>query len=266
MDYLIRALPPGARVLDLGAGPGSFRTSRPDLLVIRLDLQIPAARAHGEYVCADSARLPFAPSAFSLVVSNHSLEHFPDLTETLYEIGRVVKPDGVLYVAVPNASTLADHIYRWMGRGGGHVNPFRSPDEVISLVERRTGLRHRATRALFASLSFLNAHNFIAPPPRKIALFAFGNEAFLAFFTWFLRLLDRTFGTRLSYYGWAFYFGNVDLPQVLPPWINVCVRCGSGHSEAYLRQTRVIAPVPGVFDRYRCPACGASNRFTRVNP
>ncbi len=265
MYELLQALPPGARVLDLGAGSGSFRTDRRDLLVVRLDLEIRAARAPGAWVSADAARLPFASRAFDFIVSNHSLEHFPRLKPALREIARILKPAGILYVAVPDASTLSDRIYRWLGRGGGHVNPFRSPEEVINLIETSTGLPHRATRVLFTSLCFLNARNFTTRPPRRIILFANGNEACLAAFTWFLRALDRRFGRGLSRYGWCFYFGNVDLPKTLEPWINVCVRCGSGHSEDLLRKAGAVRPIPGIFDRYFCPDCGAPNRFTRVN-
>ncbi len=265
MDYLIEILPPGARVLDLGASSGSFRTPRTDLTIVRLDVKIPPERAHGQYVRGDSARLPFAPGSFQLIISNHSMEHFPDLRGTLREVARILRPDGVLYVAVPDTSTLTDRIYRWLAYGGGHVNPFYSAQEVISLVEGLTGLPHRATRELYSSLSFLNRRNLPSRPPRRMALFAYGDERFLAVFTWLLRLLDRTFGTRLSHYGWSFYFGAVETPKVLEPWINVCVRCGSGHSEDYLRETGAVSPIPGVFDAYLCPSCGAPNRFTRVN-
>src|SRR5579872_2595885 len=130
MLHLIAGLPPGACVLDLGAGSGSFHTDRGDLTIVRLDLEIRAAREPGCYVAADAARMPFASSSFDLIVSNHSLEHFPELEPALAEVGRVLRPDGMLYVAVPNATTLTDSIYRWMGRGGGHVNAFRSAGQV----------------------------------------------------------------------------------------------------------------------------------------
>src|ERR1043165_5232096 len=197
MNELLNRLPPGARVLDLGARAGSFQSPRPDLLIVRLDVEIPAARGRGLYVCADAARMPFAPGVFQAVISNHSLEHFIELDATLREIGRVISPGGSLYVAVPDATTLTDRIYRWLGRGGGHVNAFRRPADVIGIVERLTGLPHRGTRPLISGLSFLNAHNFTTRPPGKIALFAFGNEYFLAVLIWTLRALDRAFGTRL---------------------------------------------------------------------
>jgi len=257
MLQLIDSLPAGARVLDLGARMGSFSTSRTDLLVVRLDLETPPARASGAYVQADAARMPFAGRCFDAVISNHSLEHFEELDAVLGEVGRVLRSVGALFVTVPDASTLTDRIYRWMGRGGGHVNAFRSPEDVIRRVEAVAGLEHRGTRVLFSSLSFLNAHNFVARPPRKIALFAFGNERFLAVLTWLLRGLDRRLGTRLSYYGWAFYFGGAHPPEPDEPWVNVCVRCGSGHPEAFLRRQGAVRKLT-----WRCPACGGFNLWT----
>lgn len=258
MLNLIAALPPGSRVLDLGAGAGSFRTDRTDLTIVRADLEIRAVRGPGCYVAADAARLPFAAGSFNLIISNHSLEHFPELEPALAEVGRVIHPAGVFYVAVPDAGTLTDRIYRWMGRGGGHVNAFRSAPQVASLVERTTGLPCRGVRVLFSSLSFLNARNRAGRPQIKSVLFALGNERFLALFNWWLRSLDRRFGGRLSQYGWSFYFGNLELPKT-KPWINVCVRCGSGHSAAFLKQS-------GAPRRwYRCPDCGGANLMFPVD-
>jgi SAM-dependent methyltransferase len=251
---LIDGLPPGARVLDLGARTGSFHTNRTDLVIVRVDLEIAPARGDGYYLATDAARLPFRTAAFDLIISNHSLEHFEALAETLREIGRVIRPGGALYVAVPDAGTLTDRIYRWLARGGGHVNAFRSAGQVTALVEKLTGLSHQATRDLYSSLSFLNRRNFTARPPRKIALFAFGNERFLAILMWILRMGSG----RLSRYGWAFYFGEVRVRGSLESWINVCVRCGAGHSEPFLRKSRVL-----VRRTYRCPDCGGWNLLTR---
>jgi SAM-dependent methyltransferase len=255
---LIGNLPAGARVLDLGAGAGSFVSLRTDLVVVRLDQARPHALGDGRYVLGDAARMPYRSAVFDLVISNHSLEHFHELGATVAEIGRVLKRDGVLYVAVPDATTLTDRIYRWLGRGGGHVNPFRSSQEVAALVAGGTGLPLRATTVLFSSLSFLNRHNFITPPPRRIALFAFGNEFFLAILMWMLRGIDRRCGTKWSRYGWSFRFGNTAAGGVGEAWVNVCVRCGAGHSEAYLRKHAAVR-----WMSYRCPACGGFNLLTR---
>jgi SAM-dependent methyltransferase len=250
MDELLKTLPAGARVLDLGARSGSFETDRADLTVVRVDLSPPGARRRGHYVRGDAARLPFATAAFDAVISNHSLEHFVELDATVGEIGRVLRPDGALFVAVPDATTLTDRIYRWLGRGGGHVNAFRRPEDVIAAIERGTGLPHRGTRPLVSGLSFLNRHNFSSRPPRKIVLFATGNERFLAAGLWILKWIDRAAGTRLSHYGWSFYFGSAPMPRPGEVWHDVCVRCGAGHPPSSL-------PACGL--AYRCPSCGGWN-------
>jgi ubiquinone/menaquinone biosynthesis C-methylase UbiE len=163
---LLESLPPGAWVLDLGARTGSFSTNREHLAVVRLDLEIPANRGAGQYVSADAARMPFRGGGVRCDYRQHSLEHCVELDATLREIGRVVKRGGALYVAVPDASTLTDRIYRWLAKGGGHVNAFRTPQDVVAPVERLTGLPHRATHRLYSSLSFLNRRN--RPPARRV--------------------------------------------------------------------------------------------------
>jgi SAM-dependent methyltransferase len=266
MDHLIAALAPGSRVLDLG-GRSSFHTHRGDLCLVRLDLEIPAHRGEGAYVAGDAAQMPFAGQCFDLIVSNHSLEGFPELEPAVREIGRVIRNDGALFIAVPEANTLTDRIYRWLAHGhwlapgGRHVNAFHSPNQVTRLVQDLTGLKHRGTRLLFSGLSFLNARN-VTHPPRRLILFANGNERFLAVFTWTLRTMDLLFGTRLSHYGWEFYFGNAEPVDSAEWWANVCVRCGSGHSEIFLRTQGVERRAMRFWESYRCPKCGGWNLLT----
>ena len=68
MIELIQKLPPGARVLDLGARSGSFQTPRVDVLVVRLDLEVSRIGKSGSYVSGDAARMPFASAAFDAVI------------------------------------------------------------------------------------------------------------------------------------------------------------------------------------------------------
>src|SRR5947209_14134116 len=90
VDEILRSLPPGARVLDLGCRDGSFPAANyPELRVVRLDRERPAVG-----VQADAAWLPFPDGRFDTVISNHSLEHMDALDQVLHEIGRVVRPDG----------------------------------------------------------------------------------------------------------------------------------------------------------------------------
>ena len=258
MTELLTQLSSGARVLDLGARGGSFVCERADVKVVRLDLDAPAARRGGEYVRGDAALLPFRDRSFDLIVSNHSLEHFVEYEACLREIGRVAAKGATLYVAVPDAGTLTDKIYRWIGKGGGHVNAFRSPEDVTASVEWLTGLRLRRTRVLHSGLSFLNRNN-VTGWPRKLLLFGNGREGFLARLMWTLRRVDRTLDSRLSVYGWEFYFGAL-VPEPAEPWINVCVRCGAGLAVPYLEELGAIRG--NRTQNYRCPACGGFNILT----
>lgn len=260
MHEVLASLDRGQRVLDLGSGAGSFHLRDGCFIAIRADLDLPPSPA-ANFTQADAAHLPFQARAFDAVISNHSLEHFDDLAGALAEIGRVVKPDGALYVAVPDASTFCDRLYRWLGRGGGHVNPFTSAEALAQMIESATGLHHVKTRTLCTSLSYLNRKNFKTRASRKLLLLGGGTEISLQVFAWFASLSDRLFRTRLKIYGWALYFGNVSVPDEAA-WTNVCVRCGSGTSSDWLRQTNLVHR--RLFFRiYRCPHCGTANLFSQ---
>jgi SAM-dependent methyltransferase len=257
---ILRHLPEGVYVLDLGSSSGSFDPQRYPIITVAADLEPPRKKPRAHFVQADAARLPFRRGAFQAVIANHSLEHVRELETALGEIGRVLNADGALYAAVPGSATLTDGLYRWLARGGGHVNQFPSPSGLIAAVERRTGLRHIATRPLYTSLSFLNRKNRVARAPRKLLLLGGGNETVLLVVNWLLRLADRFLKTRLGLYGWALYFGAVQEPIGSSVWANVCVRCGAGHpSELLISRGLVLRR--GLLRRYRCPSCGAMNPF-----
>ena len=100
--------PDGARVLEVGCGPGhlSIRLARqPGLDVTGLDLDpamIERARANANragvgdehrpsFLVGDVASLPFSDGSFDLVVSTLSMHHWANPTAGLAEIGRVLR-------------------------------------------------------------------------------------------------------------------------------------------------------------------------------
>lgn len=260
MHEILRSLGAGARVLDLGCYDGSFGSEAcPGAQVIRLDrVSHPAVSG---FVQADAARLPFPSASFHAVVANHCLEHMDDVDGVLREIGRVLCPNGALFVSVPDGSTWTDRIYRWVYHGGEHVNLFCSAPELAARVTTATGMKFVAARTLYSSLWFLNGARFEPRPPRKLLLLANGDLRAIAWLTYFLRLADRALGTRGSVYGWAMYFGNLAEPVQTEAWTNVCVGCGVGRSSAALISNRRLRRRL-FLQEYHCPACGAWNLFT----
>jgi len=105
------AAPAGARVLEVGCGPGrlSIRLARQHgLEVTGLDLDpamIGRARANAahpgnggdrwpSFLIGDVAALAFPDGSFDLVVSTLSMHHWADPAAGLAEIGRVLRPGG----------------------------------------------------------------------------------------------------------------------------------------------------------------------------
>lgn len=268
----IRNLPPDGRVLDLASGPGSFPPRTFPCMVVFLDEDTGAFKAapalpEGRYYRAfgQAQALPFQDRVFDLIVCHHALEHVSGLSEALKEISRVIKPDGRLFVTVPNGHALCDAIYRFLFEGGGHVNRFRR-GELVSLVETSTGLTLARWRRLYSSFAYLRRLIWLLddPPPDlspRLTRLPKGHRIYL---DWTQRLLntstrvcDRAFGSHLAEYGWAFLFepGGAGPAHEEPGYLNVCMICGSGHAARGLK--------PAAARTYTCPDCRQKNPYFR---
>lgn len=121
MRWLFRRydVPAGARVLDIGCGPGSFwLENRPEwphnLRVVMGDfsrgmLSTASARlADAPFVFGqlDAAALPFPANHFDMVIANFMLYHLPQPAQALVEIRRVLRPGGHIYAATNGAAHM----------------------------------------------------------------------------------------------------------------------------------------------------------------
>ena len=261
MHEILDHLDDTALVLDIGSGPGSFPDNATRARVYRVDLDQPG-RPPQRFAQADALALPFKSATFDAVILNHSLEHFPNWKLSVQEIGRVVKKAGAAYIAVPDASTFTDRLYRKVFRNrGGHVNLFAFAPTLAESLSWYLGLPHVATRDLHSSLVFQNRHNTNNERARPEMRFLGLPEPLLAFAIRLIRTVDKRRQTRLGVYGWAFFFGNLGETVDLTPRLNVCVRCGQAHPDAYLEALQLLRPTPLPWPKYHCPECGCDNWF-----
>lgn len=91
-NRFLRAFPPGARLLNLGAG---FRSSPPGFVAVD------RTRYPGIQVQADLTALPFRDGSVDGILCEMVLEHVPDAEGAIRELRRVLSGGGRIYLALP---------------------------------------------------------------------------------------------------------------------------------------------------------------------
>ena len=107
-------------IVDIGCGEGgtlmSLRQRNEARPAIGIELSAHRARIATEkglrVVVGDGDRLPLPDESASLVISRHVIEHVEDDVRSLTEIGRVLAPEGVLYLETPLRKKGAWYFYR----------------------------------------------------------------------------------------------------------------------------------------------------------
>jgi SAM-dependent methyltransferase len=206
IDIARLQLKPGDRVLDLGCGTGRHvRATRhlPSVAGVALDLGLDESRATFEtlarmdctgpedggsvaaagpwmVVQGDTFHLPFADRCFDCVIASEVLEHLADDTAAIAEMGRVLKPQGLLAVSVPRfgPEAVCWALSRdYHSNDGGHIRIYRE----------RT-LRQRLTDHGYRILARHHAHALHSPFWWLRCLIGIHNERSLPV-QWYHRLL-----------------------------------------------------------------------------
>jgi ubiquinone/menaquinone biosynthesis C-methylase UbiE len=109
-DVVAADLPDGARLLDVGTGPGriprALAAARPGWTVEAVDLD-PAMIDYGRqrdpdgrvtFTVGDVAALPYPDGSFDLVLTSLSQHHWTNVEGALGELRRVLRPGGRLWI------------------------------------------------------------------------------------------------------------------------------------------------------------------------
>lgn len=115
------ALPPDARILELGCGPGRLweqnRNRLPAGWEVTLSDFSQGMVEHARHALAggghrfafalsDAQAVPFADGQFDAVIANHMLYDVPDRQKTYAEVRRVLKPEGCFYATTNSRDTM----------------------------------------------------------------------------------------------------------------------------------------------------------------
>jgi len=144
-DMIRQQLPAGARVLDLGCGPGWVSHNLVgDYALTGVDVEEDAIKLcqslyDAEYMVGSAFDLPFSDNEFDAVIFTEAIEHFVDPKPAVAEIARVLKPGGMTLVTTPNCGSLFWVLIEntWHRFFGGPCKPY-SEDVHPSRFTRRS--------------------------------------------------------------------------------------------------------------------------------
>jgi 2-polyprenyl-3-methyl-5-hydroxy-6-metoxy-1,4-benzoquinol methylase len=122
---LLKKAKPGGEVLDIGCASGSLLWMAREAGYKVRGVEVGESSARFARVvlnlnvfCGQLREAKFPSAEFDAVTMIHSLEHVPDPQDTLVEVHRILKDDGMLIVIVPNAggwSAVRDGIkWKWL--------------------------------------------------------------------------------------------------------------------------------------------------------
>lgn len=174
------SLPPGARVLDAGAGEMAHARFFPRQSYYGVDLGIGDAQwDYGKLdAVADLVALPFPGGVFAACINIVTLEHVREPGRVLCEISRVLAPGGLLLLAAPHEWEVhqSPHDYfRYTRHGLAWL--LSQAGFVEARIEPAGGYFRLMSRRLWNGLQFFPgpwfalAALFLAPPALLLPLF-----------------------------------------------------------------------------------------------
>ena len=151
----VRAIPPDARVLEVGSGAhglvfffGTTRGAGVDPLACDYAALFPAWQGRAQTLAAAGERLPFADATFDVVLCDNVVDHAEDPARIARELARVLAPGGLLYFTV----NFHHAVYTAAARAHSAWNAAGLRFEVGPFADHTVHLTLAAARALFDGL------------------------------------------------------------------------------------------------------------------
>ena len=161
----------GKRVLDVGCGRGYIGDYVRDQGGDYTGVDFVASRAGFRLALADAARLPFSDAAFDAVFCLDAFEHLPESREAAAEFRRVVRPDGFVFLSVPNYANVAGLVKWWCERFGGYEKDTWAPFRRWQPQELETPLTPGRIRRVFRDAGFQRMRRLAHGPEVGLGLF-----------------------------------------------------------------------------------------------
>lgn len=143
LSRLHSVLPPPARLLEVGVGSGSFLVSARtnSYEVMGIDLSKPICKhvekMHGIPMFCGELDDMNESDGFDVVVMNHVLEHVQAPVEFMRGVHRVLKPGGIVHLAVPNIDAWEARLSGWTSYEPYHLTYFTH--KTLGIVAEQAG-------------------------------------------------------------------------------------------------------------------------------
>ena len=153
-------LRPGVKVLEVGCSVGALLWSMKHLVgSTGRFIGIEAHHGHAQFAREQKEldvragllhevehKLP--PASFDLVVMNHVLEHTPSPTDVFLKVKKLLRPQGVFVVEVPNIEAPGSRLSHFFHR----AHPFSFSPRTLQRLAQKAGFKVRKIEALDGDL------------------------------------------------------------------------------------------------------------------